>query len=155
MAAARPLSPTPIIDMRFSGVNNWKFGQFNYPFDIFQMMSDKTLMFVERPAGTEGSDLIQDDGFFRPLNKSRDIGVMYYGYSENKRFNWAVSVMNGNGVNQMENENNKFRMGLRFEVQNEGGFKYTMTAVDHPDKNRVHRRNRLPEKSPWQRHAQQ
>lgn len=123
-----------LIDMRFSGVNNWKFGQFNYPFDIFQMMSDKTLMFVERPAGTEGSDLIQDDGFFRPLNKSRDIGVMYYGYSENKRFNWAVSVMNGNGVNQMENENNKFRMGLRFEVQNEGGFKYTMTAVDHPDK---------------------
>lgn len=122
------------LDMRFSGANNWKFGQFNYPFDIFQMISDKTLMFVERPAGTEGSELIEDGGFFWPLNKSRDIGVMYYGYSEGKRFNWFASVMNGNGVNNLSNDNNKFRMGLRFEVQNEGGFKYVGTAADHPSK---------------------
>ncbi|MBP7149672.1 MAG: hypothetical protein KBD01_19265 [Acidobacteria bacterium] len=110
------------VEMKFANASNWRFGQFKQPFDFFQLMSSKYFQFVERPVGT---DL---------LSPARDIGVMYYGSTASKRYNWSVALQNGNGPNHAGNDNDEFRLAARFEMQNEGGFKYMETAANHPEK---------------------
>lgn len=111
------------VQIETSPKNGWRIGQFKSPFDIYKLTSASYGNFTERPGGTE---------FLWPRN--RDVGVMYYGSTENKRFNWKAAVQNGNGDNQPENDNNKFMTTVRVEFQNEGGYAYKMTAIDHPDK---------------------
>lgn len=103
--------------------NGWRIGQFKAPFDIYKLTPAAYGNFAERPEGTE---------FLWP--RTRDVGVMYYGSTETKRFNWKAAVQNGNGDNQNENDNNKFMLSARAEFQSEGGYEYKMSAIDHPDK---------------------
>lgn len=110
------------VEMNFSDYNQWRVGQFKKPYDLFDLYSSKTLMFIERPAANT---------FVTPAN--RDIGVMYRGNTKNKRLNWAAMVGNGNGPNTLGNDG-AFLLGARFEFQNEGGFKYLATAIEHPEK---------------------
>ena len=110
------------VDMDFSDTNRWRVGQFKKPYDLFDLYSSKTLMFIERPAANL---------FITPAN--RDIGVMYRGNTKDKRFNWAAMIGNGNGPNTLGNDGD-FLLGARFEFQNEGGFKYLATAIEHPEK---------------------
>jgi hypothetical protein len=110
------------VDMDFSDYNRWRVGQFKKPYDLFDLYSSKTLMFIERPAANV---------FITPAN--RDIGVMYRGNTKDKRFNWAAMVGNGNGPNTSVNDG-ALLLGARFEFQNEGGFKYLATAIEHPEK---------------------
>jgi len=109
------------VDMDFSDYNRWRVGQFKKPYDLFDLYSSKTLMFIERPAASL---------FITPAN--RDIGVMYRGNTKNKRLNWAAMLGNGNGPNTLEGDG-AFLYGLRFEFQNEGGFEYLATAIKHPE----------------------
>jgi len=78
-------------------------------------------MFIERPAASL---------FITPAN--RDIGVMYRGNTKNKRLNWAAMVGNGEGPNTLRGDG-ALLLGARFEFQNEGGFKYLATAIEHPE----------------------
>ncbi len=110
------------VDMDFNNYNNWRIGQFKKPYDLFDLYSSKTLMFIERPAANV---------FLTPAN--RDIGVMYRGSTKDRRFNWAAMIGNGNGPNTTANDG-AFLLGARFEFQNEGGFKYLATAIEHPEK---------------------
>ena len=110
------------VDMDFSNYNSWRIGQFKKPYDLFDLYSSKNLMFIERPAASL---------FLTPAN--RDIGVMYRGATKNKRLNWAAMIGGGNGPNRVTNDG-AFLYGLRFEFQNEGGFKYLATAIEHPKK---------------------
>jgi len=110
------------VDMDFSDYNRWRIGQFKKPYDLFDLYSSRALMFIERPAANV---------FLTPAN--RDIGVMYRGSTKDKRFNWAAMIGNGNGPNTVSNDG-AFLLGARFEFQNEGGFKYLATAIEHPEK---------------------
>ncbi|UCF69438.1 MAG: hypothetical protein JSV80_09250 [Acidobacteriota bacterium] len=123
------------IAMEFSEANNWKFGQFRTPFDLFEMIESKYQMFVERPVGTAGIDF-RADGLsdIHALAPSRDIGLMYSGHTKSERIHWKIAVQNGNGRNQTSNDNNDFMTTLRLEFQNEGGFSYKATAAHHPER---------------------
>lgn len=110
------------IQTKSSDHNVWKFGQFKSPFDIFKLAGDEVQNLAERPDGTN---------FLWPRN--RDIGVMYSGRTEDKRVSWAIAFQNGNGDNQPENDNDQFMTTVRLELQNEGGFVYKLSAIDHPE----------------------
>jgi hypothetical protein len=109
------------IQIRKSDRNGWQFGQFKSPFDIYKLTPASYNTFIERPDGTR---LLWE--------RTRDIGVMYIGNTADRRVNWAVALQNGNGDNRDGNDNDKFMTTVRFEVQNEGGYEYRASAVDHP-----------------------
>jgi len=54
---------------------------------------------------------------------------MYRGNTKDKRFNWAAMIGNARPNTLATTD---FLLGARFEFQNEGGFKYLATAIEHP-----------------------
>ncbi len=130
------------LDLDFNDVNRWRVGQFKQPFDTFQIMSSKGLMFVERSMATsfiqflavKAGDSPTSDAIYNFISaENRDIGVMYSGRTKSRRFQWFGMVGNGNGANQSLNDDDTFMLVGRLEFQNEGGFAYNETAIDHPD----------------------
>ena len=72
-------------------------GQWKAPFSVSQAMSDRALLFPDRPIPIDGykfSD-VQLDG----LGWSRDAGAALLGTVAEKRFEYAVGVFNGDGQN--------------------------------------------------------
>lgn len=131
------------LDLDFSNLNRWRVGQFKQPFDTFQLMSSKTLMFVERPAvsnfiqllSVKAADSPTSDAVYNFLSaENRDIGVMYSGRTENRRFQWFAMIGNGNGANRTQNDDDTFMLVGRVEFHNEGGFALLSTAIEHPEK---------------------
>jgi hypothetical protein len=109
------------VALNVSEAVNLRFGQFKVPFDLFYLMNERYPMFAERPAGTDR---------FAP---QRDVGISYSGSALDRRANWYLALMNGNGANRPGNDNSKYLLAVRAEYQNAGGFRYRATAGEHPD----------------------
>jgi phosphate-selective porin OprO/OprP len=75
---------------------NVRAGQFKTPFGFEQMYQDSQLTFAER-------SLVSDR-----LTPGRQLGAQAGGEYWFDRFNWAVGVFNGNGINQNFNDNDRF-----------------------------------------------
>jgi phosphate-selective porin OprO and OprP len=75
---------------------NVRVGQFKTPFGFEQLYQDSQLTFAER-------SLVSDR-----LTPGRQLGVQTGGETWFERFNWAVGVFNGNGINQNFNDNDRF-----------------------------------------------
>lgn len=111
------------VQLKTSHKYGFRIGQFKSPFDIYKLYSDTALSLPERPDGT---NLLWPD--------SRDVGVMYYGSTENESVKWTLAVQNGNGANKDSNENDAFMTTARLAFENEGGFSNQATAISHPAK---------------------
>jgi phosphate-selective porin len=75
---------------------NIRAGQFKTPFGFEQLYQDSQLTFAER-------SLVSDR-----LTPGRQLGAQAGGEYWFERFNWAVGVFNGNGINQNFNDNDRF-----------------------------------------------
>jgi phosphate-selective porin OprO/OprP len=75
---------------------NVRVGQFKTPFGFEQLYQDSQLTFAER-------SLVSDR-----LTPGRQLGAQAGGEYWFDRFNWAVGVFNGNGINQNFNDNDRF-----------------------------------------------
>jgi hypothetical protein len=83
---------------------NVRVGQFKTPFGFEQLYPDPNLYFAER-------SLVSDR-----LTPGRQLGVQTGGEAWYDRFNWALGLFNGNGINQNFNDNDRFMEVARVSV---------------------------------------
>jgi phosphate-selective porin len=83
---------------------NVRVGQFKTPFGFEQLYADPLLTFAER-------SLVSDR-----LTPARQLGAQAGGEAWFDRFNWAVGLFNGNGINQNFNDNDRFLEAARVSV---------------------------------------
>jgi len=105
--------PTPLIGIQI--------GQFKAPFLFQQLTSSTKLQFVDRPLAT---------GFF---DFGRDIGINVHGSVLNKKLNYSVFAMNGDGPNSFNRNNRALLAGARLEVPILGEYKYSEGDVDYSE----------------------
>lgn len=84
--------------------SNVRVGQFKTPFGFEQLYPDPNLYFAER-------SLVSDR-----LTPGRQLGVQTGGEAWYDRFNWALGLFNGNGINQNFNDNDRFMEVARVSV---------------------------------------
>lgn len=98
-------------------------GQFKRPFDVFELTSSTKILVIERAGTIRGVDTCSGPGglcsysrFTEQLEYSdRDIGLMLDGaFGKESRWKYAVSVTNGPGAND-EEENDAKSFGGRLE----------------------------------------
>jgi phosphate-selective porin len=83
---------------------NVRLGQFKTPFGFEQLYQDSQLTFAER-------SLVSDR-----LTPGRQLGAQIGGETWYERFNWALGLFNGNGINQNFNDNDRFTEVARLSV---------------------------------------
>lgn len=83
---------------------NVRIGQFKTPFGFEQLYPDPQLIFAER-------SLVSDR-----LTPGRQLGAQVGGEAWYDRFNWALGLFNGNGINQNFNDNDRFTEVARVSV---------------------------------------
>jgi len=108
-------------DITRAGWASFRFGQFKAPLGIQEMTSSGDQEFVDRSIASER---------FAP---SRQQGVMLYGSSFTKLFNYEGGLFNGNARNKNANDNPGYMYVLRLHLDPNGEYKLTESAVDYPD----------------------
>jgi len=83
---------------------NVRVGQFKTPFGFEQLYPDPNLYFAERSLASDR------------LTPGRQLGAQIGGEAWYERFNWALGLFNGNGINQNFNDNNRFLEAARVSV---------------------------------------
>lgn len=109
------------IDWVPSALIGIKFGQFKVPFLLQQLTSSTKQQFIDRSLAT---------GFF---DFSRDIGINVHGSVLNKKLNYSVFAMNGDGANSFNRNNRALLAGVRLEVPILGEYKYSEGDVEHSE----------------------
>lgn len=96
-----------------------QFGQFKVPFLMQELTSSGKQQFVDRSLAT---------GFF---NLSRDIGLNVHGDVLDKKLNYSVFFMNGDGANTLNRNNRALMAGTRIEVPILGEYKTSESDTDN------------------------
>jgi phosphate-selective porin OprO/OprP len=97
-----------------------KVGQFKVPFLFQELTSSGSQQFVDRSFAT---------GIFNP---GRDLGVNIHGNLFEKKANYNLFLMNGDGANTIDT-NQGLMFGGRFEVVPLGEYKYSESDVEHSE----------------------
>ena len=105
-------------------------GQFKVPFLMQQLTSITKQQFIDR-------SLLSGTASSASFDLGRDLGATVHGALFNKKFNYSVFVMNGDGANSV-NRNSKFLMaGTRIEVPILGDYKNSETDVEFSEKHNL------------------
>ncbi|MBI3541444.1 MAG: hypothetical protein HY073_04840 [Deltaproteobacteria bacterium] len=96
-------------------------GQFKVPFLIQQLTSSTKQQFVDRSSSTTAFDL------------GRDIGMNVHGALFDKKMNYAVFFMNGDGANSLNRDERALMAGTRVEFPILGEYAYSESDVSNSD----------------------
>ncbi len=99
-----------------------KFGQFKYPQSRQELTSSGSQEFVDR-------SLVENR-----YGLGRDAGLQFWGSVLNKKVEWRAGVFNGNGLTRGANDNAKFLLAARVQIQPNGDPKYSEGDFDSTDK---------------------
>jgi len=110
-------------DVSKRGLLRLRGGQFKVPFGRQEFTSSERQQFVERSiVGGE-------------LTRTRDVGIMASGATDQNRLAWALGAFNGNQRNRPANDNGKLQWNARLTFQPWGDVGYSegdFESKDHP-----------------------
>ena len=114
------------VDLNFARQFRWRMGQFKRPFDRFELVSSTQILVIERVGGVRGipgcagvSNVCSYSRFTEKLNYSdRDLGFMFLG--DVGRVRYSASVTNGEGPNDVVDENGAKSFTGRLEYRGAG-----------------------------------
>jgi phosphate-selective porin len=99
-----------------------KFGQFKYPQGRQELTSSGNQEFVDR-------SLVENR-----YGLGRDTGLQLWGTVLSDKLEWRVGAFNGNGLTRTLNDNAKFLLAARLQIQPNGDPKYSEADFDSKDK---------------------
>ncbi len=117
---------------------NVRIGQWTIPMNRQQLVSSSKQQFNDRSLASKefipGTEIDADkDGVVEKTNKDgRDIGIGVNGKLFNKKLDYEVAIMNGNGVNTV-NVNNELMYAGRVSYNVMGDYGYSESDLDHSD----------------------
>jgi len=100
-------------DVSKKGAFRIKFGQFKYPQSRQELTSSGSQQFVDR-------SLVENR-----YGLGRDLGLQIWGTVLNKKIEWRAGVFNGNGLTRQVNDNDKFLLAARVQLQPNGDPRYS------------------------------
>jgi len=114
------------VDLVFAPAFRFRAGQFKRPFDRFELVSSTQILVIERVGGVRGIDpcpgvdnVCSYSRFTERLNYSdRDLGIAMGG--QVGRIVWSASMTNGEGPNDLVDENGTKSYGGRLEYRGPG-----------------------------------
>lgn len=109
-------------DVNGDGRFNVRAGQFKVPFGRQEMTSSEKLQFADR-------DLLSFE-----FTRSRDVGVMLWGETDEARFQYWAGAFNGGGRNRATNDNAKYQLDARVTFQPWGDVGYSEGDFESTDR---------------------
>jgi hypothetical protein len=110
-------------DVSKRGLFRLRGGQFKVPFGRQEYTSSERQQFVDR-------SIVSGQ-----ITRSRDVGLMAWGATDQSRLAWALGAFNGNGRNRVANDNGKLQWNARLTFQPFGDVGYSegdFESKDHP-----------------------